>query len=321
MDDKNMERDKGALAVEAVAAAWLARCDRHAWNGEEQRRLDAWLAEDTLHRVAWLRLRGAWEGADAIVAGASHAEAAPAIPRRAAARHLPWRMAAGLVLACALGVMLALRSGGDDVQRYATQVGERRSVALADGSRLQLNTATRLRTVGDQPRHVWLDGGEAYFDIAHDPAHPFVIEAGSSRVTVLGTRFTVRRDGDSTRVLVEQGRVRLSEKTGAVELARNEEAVAQGGVIVRAARSPAQAAQRLAWRNGRIVFDGTTLAEAAAEFNRYNARRLVVDDPVVAGMAIGGSFAPTNVEGFARLLEQGFGLHARRHADRIEITR
>jgi transmembrane sensor len=221
----------------------------------------------------------------------------------------------------ALGLPLAWLAPGRATLALATAVGENRTVALADGSRVTLNTDSRLRIDASHPRTVRLERGEAYFDVAHDPAHPFVVEAGGSRVTVLGTRFTVRREGDAVRVLVAQGRVRLAANGGAVELARNEEATARAGAIVRAAHSEAQTAQRLAWREGRIVFDGTSLAAAAAEFNRYNERQIVVSDPVAARMAIGGSFAPANVDGFVRLLEQGFGLHARRHGKDIVVTR
>lgn len=307
---------RNAQAVDDEAAAWLARQDGEAWDGARQREFDAWLDADTRHRVAYLRLRAAWTRADAL-----HGRHAAAAPRPALPRFSRWRVAAGIVLAVALGAPLAWLAPGRTVRELATAVGENRTVALADGSRVTLNTDSRLRADASRPRTVRLERGEAYFDIAHDAAHPFVVEAGDSRVTVLGTRFTVRREGDAVRVLVAQGRVRLAGGGGAVELARNEEATARAGAIVRTAHSEAQTAQRLAWREGRIVFDGTSLAAAAAEFNRYNERRIVVADPAAARIAIGGSFAPTNVDGFVRLLEQGFGLHARRQGKDIVISR
>jgi len=311
------ESNKSAQAVEDAAAQWLARQDGDGWHAAQQAELDAWLGRDVRHRVAYLRLRAAWQRADAL-AGQNVERPAP---RGALERFSRWRVAAGVVLACGLGAILAPQFGWEQGQRHATRTGENRTIALADGSRLMLNTATRLRTAADGERKVWLDSGEAYFDIAHDPARPFVVEAGASRVTVLGTRFTVRRDGERTRVLVEQGRVRVSEQAESVVLSANQEASSAAGHIVRAEHSQARTGQRLAWREGRIVFDQTTLGEAIAEFNRYNERQLVLADPTVAALRIGGSFAPSNIDGFVRLLEQGFGLHAQRSSDRIVLSR
>lgn len=311
MNDKKSE----AETIEEAAARWLAREDAAHWNAGMEREREDWLCADTRHRVAWLRLRAGWLEADAL----RGQDAVTPAARTALPRFSMWRIAAGVLLAVALGAWLVPLTD-EQVQRYATRIGENRVVALADGSRVTLNTGTRLRAEKAQGRHVWLDGGEAYFDVAHDPTSPFVIEAGASRITVLGTRFTVRREDGQVRVLVAQGRVRVSERGASVELARNEEAVAQGGRIVRTAFDTAALDQRMAWREGRIVFDQTSLAAAAAEFNRYNERRLVVTGPA-AQIVVGGSFAPTNVDGFVRLLEQGFGLTSERRGKDIVISR
>ncbi|GGY97153.1 FecR domain-containing protein [Pseudoduganella plicata] len=311
------ETRNDAQIIEEEAARWLACQDAGTLTGAMQEQFDTWLEADTRHRVAWLRLRAAWTQADSLL----RREAANGAQSAALPRFSQWRIAAGVLLAIALGAQLMWMSGGTGPQQYATRIGENRVVALADGSRIMLNTDSRLRAAPDAARKVWLDRGEAYFDIAHDPAHPFIVEAGDSRVTVLGTRFTVRRTGAGVRVLVAEGRVRVTESGAAVTLTRNEEAVALGGRIARATRTEAQTGQRLAWREGRIVFDQTRLADAAAEFNRYNERRIVVADPDIAGIRIGGSFSPANVDGFARLLEQGFGLTARRDGNDILISR
>ena len=311
-----IDTNRKAATVEEEAAAWLARQDGPDWDDARQAGLDAWLAADTRHRVAWLRLRAAWNGADAL----HGRERAPAA-RPALVRFSPWRIAAGVALACALGAQLASMRDDHGVQRYATAVGESRLVALADGSRVTLNTDTRLRSSQDDARTVWLEGGEAYFDVAHDPQHPFVIQAGASRITVLGTRFTVRREDGGTRVLVAQGRVRVSDGAATVELAPDEEALAHAGAIARSVHDTAHTDRQLAWREGRIVFDRTPLGDAVGEFNRYNERKIVVDGPEVAGIVLGGSFAPTNVDGFLRLLEQGFGLRTERRGKDVVISR
>lgn len=308
----------------AEAAEWLARQDGAAPDAAAQVAFERWLATSTAHRIAYLRVRAAWRAADALPLLERPdwtADAAPT-PAASSARGRPrlaqWRLAAGLLLACGLGMLLWLPDGQRDAgTRYATALGEHRQLALADGSQLTLNTDTRLRATA---RHVWLDRGEAYFDIAHDAAHPFVVEAGASRITVLGTRFSVRRDGDAARVVVTQGRVLVHAGKASVQLTPDQAASASASRIERASLTPQGTAQQLAWREGRLVLDRMTLAQAAAEFNRYNQRKLVISDPAAARIVLGGSFSPTNLDGFVRLLERGFGLRARRDGEQIDIS-
>jgi transmembrane sensor len=309
-----------AEQIETIAADWLARRDNGRWTEQEQRSLDAWLQAATAHRIAYLRLDSAWRGADRLVEAAPEAHEVSR-PRRWE-RFSPRRIAAGLALAGAAALFAGYYSSPAPQQNYATAVGENRTLALADGSRLTLNTGTRVRAqVGADARKVWLDGGEAYFDIAHDAAHPFVVEAGASRITVLGTRFVVRREGDAIKVAVAEGKVRVEQAGRQVLLLANDTALADSRQIATSRKTPAQLGQLLSWREGRLVMDQLTLAQAAGEFNRYNRRQLVIADPALSGMVIGGSFAPENVDGFARLLQQGFGLRVDNRDDKIIISR
>lgn len=320
----------GADSIEALAADWLARRDSGRWSDDQQQELEAWLQAATAHRIAYLRLESAWRRADRLAAAAPAAALAPSQAPAPAPAAMPpplgrwstWRVAAGVAIIFGAALFAARHSADGQPRQVATAIGENRLLALADGSRLTLNTATRLRTsVADGVRKVWLDSGEAYFDIAHDSAHPFVIDAGRSRITVLGTRFIVRRDGDVVSVAVAEGRVRVAQSGKEVVLAHNEAATLSDGRIALSQKSTAQLDNLLSWREGRLVIDQWTLAQAAAEFNRYNQRQLVIADPQVAAMVIGGSFAPNNVDGFARLLQQGFGLRVDSRADRIIISR
>jgi len=298
--------------IEARAAEWLAQRDSGEWNDALQRELDKWLNEATAHRIAYLRLQSVWQRADAL------ADAAAPSRARALPRFSTWRVAAGVVLACALGLMFALPRNGSESQLYATAIGENRTIGLTDGTRLTLNTNTRLRTA---PRQVWLENGEAYFDVAHDAAHPFVVNAGATKITVLGTRFSVRREQGHIRVLVAEGKVRVAQDGKEVILTPNNAATTTRGRIALQQLPAERTGNQLSWREGRLVLDQLTLAQAADEFNRYNRRKLVIADPSVAQMSIGGSFSPSNIDGFARLLEQGFGLHATATPDQITISR
>jgi transmembrane sensor len=321
--------------IEARAADWIAerdRCDGHLPN-ERQAELDSWLNASTLNRVAFLRLDRVWQRADRLHALKS---AAPAFvpdsaPRRRAGAWAWTRLArppvrnafAGLSLAVlALVVFINVRPQPDTLS-YATQRGQRESVTLSDGSQLTLNTATQLRTaVTAQARQVWLERGEAFFDIAHDAQRPFVIHAGKQTVTVLGTKFSLYRDGDKLRVAVLEGRVQVQgeEQSRATVLTREQAAVADAGNVLVTAQSPQQLNASLGWLQGRLVFNDVTLAEAARQFNRYGKKQLVIKDDAAARIGIGGVFDASNVEAFARLLHAGFGLNVQVEGENIQIS-
>ncbi len=315
--------------IEAAAAAWLARRDAgEHWSDDDERALQAWIAESVAHRVAWLRLDAAWERTERLPALAP-AAAVPAQepgPNRRYRRRaiLGWTLAASLALGVGVAWMVLFYPPGS--VSYATEVGGREAVTLADGSRVTLNTRTRGRAlVNEQERRFWLEEGEAYFEVAHDPSRPFVVMAGKDRVTVLGTRFSVRYEDGRTEVTVLEGRVRLDRApTGAapstpVVMTRNEAVVAQDGSVLVISRTDQEVRDELSWRKGQLAFEQMTLGDVAAEFNRYNTVQLVVEGDA-ANLRVSGSFDAQNVEGFARLAHEGFGLQVRREDDRLVLS-
>ena len=315
-------------AVEETAAYWLVR-QADGLSGEEQAQLDAWLGAAVEHRTAFWRLEYSWEkagrlgalrGPDTLVEAI--AEATPLVsPRRGASR---W--AVGLAATLALAILTSTALVWPRPAHYATDTGERRLVALSDGSRVELNTETRLRAfMSPDNREAWLDEGEAYFDVAHDASRPFTVHMGDRTVRVLGTRFSVRRDRDKVQVLVAEGRVRLSgPKSGPaakpVLLVRGDVATGIGSSVLQSRTSDQRVDDQLAWRRGLLVFDQVTLSDAAAEFNRYNQTQLKVLDPQTAAIRIGGSFEATNVEAFVRLLQSAYGLAIDRDGETVEIS-
>lgn len=298
--------------IEEQAAAWIAARDRGGWREDDQLRLDQWIAESVHHRVAFLRLNRAWQSADRLQALREQPSAVCPRPPVAVKRWraAPWfpRMAAAVLVAVV--AVSPWRSG----QSQTTAVGERKTLSLSDGSQLTLNTATRLRTeVVRERRRVWLDWGEAYFDIAHDAERPFEIISGDQRVVVRGTRFTLRRVGSDLQVSVFQGQVQVSSgksapvllSAGAAVVAVAADASSPSKIVP---QPPKQMSSAQSWLEGKLVFDRVPLADAAAQFNRYNRKHLRIADDKAAQMLIGGTFGATNVEAFARLLESSFGL-------------
>jgi transmembrane sensor len=177
--------------VEARAARWLLRREEPDWSDRDEAALDAWLAEATAHRVAFYRLEVGWRKADRLAALRRPAD------RGAGAWIDRWRSAViAASIAAAAGIAGVLWIQPLSSTRYTTDVGAHRTVTLADGSQVQLNTATRLRASIDRDtRTVWLESGEAYFEVTHQAGRPFVVHAGDRRVTVLGTKFSVRGQG------------------------------------------------------------------------------------------------------------------------------
>lgn len=322
--------------VEAAAADWLARRDGGHWGAQDETALQAWLAADTAHRVAFLRLQAAWqESARLQVLGAGRPgrreqmlqALAARPPRRAASRahRWPWAVAATLAACTLAGAWLwhpLPRAPQAPTQAYESGIGQLRDLVLADGSRVTLAAGSRIEVqLAPRARRVHLLQGEAIFAVAKDPARPFAVAARGYRAVAVGTRFSVRRDPGSVRVVVTEGTVRLEDAAGAagasallpagsLALARTD------GVLVR--NLALEDARRLLdWQQGWLVFRDTPLSEAVAEFNRYNARKLVLADERAGALRIGGSFRWDNEDGFVRLLEAGFPIRAEAADGRI----
>lgn len=242
----------------------------------------------------------------------------------------PYRaLAASVLLAVALGAGWYLWPAGPS---YRTAVGGLAAVPMSDGSRITLNTNSEIRVaVSKTERRVELEHGEAFFEVASDPARPFVVEAGDKRVIAIGTKFSVRREegrrGEVV-VVVTEGRVRVESAATGLVRTMVPPAEVSAGSIARSADAAVLIQEKplpeteeiLSWRSGYLIFRDTALSDAVAEFNRYNTNQIVIEDAAVAGIRIGGNFRSTNVEAFVRLLEDGFPIRVDRHSDRIVLT-
>lgn len=304
--------------IEQVAAQWINRAQSSQWTAQDQRQLDAWLGQDTAHRVAWLRLKSVWDRADRLAA----VRGVQSPRTRRWASPVRWSAAAAVAM---LAVLLNMPWWGPG-PRYTTEVGGREVMALSDGSRVELNTHTELRAQVDPSlRHVWLDKGEAFFDVKPDPAHPFVIHAGDHKVVVLGTKFSVRQERERLEVAVLEGKVRVEPM---VAKPGRPPVIVQGGGLLYskpagtlvAVNAQDKVRRSLSWRHGTLEFDQSTLADVAAQFNRYNEKQLVLMDTETAHMRVGGSFDAVGVDAFARLLATGFNLRVETHGDQIRVS-
>ena len=335
--------------IEQTAAAWLARRDGGRWHADDQAGLDAWLDASPAHRVAWLRLQAAWDESPRLHALGHGSPVAPperhaappdAVPDLRAVRFAAQRgnrparrqrsiralLAASLAGVACLGLWASRPRAPSPAHTYASARGELRTFTLADGSRVTLDGDSRITVrLEADGRHIALERGEAYFEVAHDPARPFAVEANGREAVAVGTRYAVRRDGGDLRVVVTQGTVRLDPPAdgrrhaqpsllpaGSIALAGPQ------GVLVRHV-AIADAEQLTSWREGFLAFHDTPLAEAVAEFNRQGGRPLVVADAQAGALRIGGHFRRDNADAFVRLLEQGFPVCAERTPERTVL--
>jgi transmembrane sensor len=198
--------------IEERAAAWLAKRDGGDWTQADQAQLTEWLEASTLNRVAFLRLEAGWEEANRLKAlgagfprgkvpsiselesGAPDSDdaARPAKEpvfraRSGAGRRWLFALAASVVVGIS-GAIFLYTVGPLAGDRYATPVGGMSAVPLKDGSKVTLNTGSRIRVdLTRKERRIDLAAGEAFFDVAKDPSRPFIVRAGGKRIVAVGT--------------------------------------------------------------------------------------------------------------------------------------
>jgi len=310
----------GNPEINSRAADWvIAKREGQDWSPSQQAKLDAWLAEASANMIAYLRIDQAWARAGRLNA------LRPPRPRPSGGRlSAVGRLTAAVAALALVGVIVVppLRTK-DEVRAYATGIGGRATISLGDGSKIDLNTDTKIRISDARAeRKLWLDKGEAYFDVVHDAAHPLVLATGNYRIIDLGTKFFVRVDGSSTRVSVQEGSVAFVPKTSdrKLTLRAGDALVATGKDFSVVRKSPVDLAEQLGWRTGVVIFKHTSLADAAAELNRYDEQKLVVADELARMKTVSGTFPAHNPALFARLVRVGLGLHIDQSSRSIVIS-
>ncbi|RZF60641.1 hypothetical protein EWE75_22000 [Sphingomonas populi] len=277
------------------------------WRKGEGNR-EAFDAVDRLYRQA-----GTLADRPAIVAATEQAMT------RSAARPVRRYPGLGTMAAAVLGVVavclttLAVWPSGGE--QYATKIGEQRTIRLADGSKLTLDTDTALTvTFAKDARRISLAKGQAYFTVAHDAARPFTVDAGGTRVLATGTQFDVHRSGDRIDVTLIEGRVRVSSADRPVaQLQAGQRLILDGSRISRV--QAIDTAPTTAWTQGRIVLDGMTLKHAINEVNRYVTTPVRLDAPGFADARISGSVETGDIGSFTTAVTAVLPLKAQTNSD------
>jgi len=299
-------------AIEARATDFLQRRRFWDWNGDDDAALETWLEESVTHRVAFLRLSAGAARIERLAAlrparSQAGAERKPGTDRL---RRLMFPLLVGptsLALIAILAVALAHYFLRPSDRTFATDVGGHAVLKFADGTQVELNTDTAIRyRMTTEERTVWLDHGEGYFRVAHDAAHPFVVIAGTRRVTDLGTEFLVRSRARDLEVALIKGRAELGSDDPHARralLTPGDDAIATDQSVSVTRKTPQQIADALAWQRGVLVFRNTPLADAVAQFNRYNRTKLAIGDPRAADLRVGGEFRADNLPDFLQLAQ------------------
>jgi transmembrane sensor len=324
-----------------AAAFWDARLRNPDCTATERAAFEAWRAGDPANAAAFEKLQ---QALDALRAAAARPELRAMRDAALRTRRTPraaWvtGLAAGLVLAVgAVWTALPFETkenviatlGFSDpgstgfqpalaAKAFATAVGGRSTITLDDGSRVTLNTQSRVETHFSKTRRdVTLVAGQALFEVAHDATRPFVVTAGDRQVTAIGTAFDVRLEPTGVRVVLVEGRVAVDERadgpiasllgTERRELVAGQEYVskAKSANIVRAA----DVNEAILWRDGRVAFNDVPLTQAIAEMNRYATGALVVADPSMARLRVNGVFRTGETRAFVNALEEYFPIRA-----------
>ena len=316
-------------SIKRSADQWFAHLQSDTLSAEDKQQHRQWLDSDPLHQQAWREVEALWQQTGDFTEqpelramrqqalASFHADAAANSPTKPRSR-LFARLWAPMALAACLA-LVAFNTGilgtlFDADNRYETQIGEQRQVALDDGTVIVLDTQTRVVALySDTRRRVVLERGQARFDVAKDSARPFVVEAGSGEITALGTAFVVSKSRDNVVVTLLEGSVAITQETvntppppatavatqaadpqppAAVldmKLTPGQQVAysAQAGISV---ASAANIKQVTAWQQGRLMFEDDTLSEVLDELNRYSSTKILFGDDNLKQVKITGVF-------------------------------
>lgn len=327
MNAPKPESESPQDAIESAAIEWLLE-KAEGFEAGRAEAFEAWCEADHRHAVAVAQAESAMslltelpQVSLPLRARLAEADGDPA--QAATARGGPPRLilwAAGIAAAVIVSttVWWSVANPASEERQFVAGVNSPRQVALNDGSLVAVNSNSSVQVrMMRHERHVELNAGEAHFEVAHDPARPFIVVAGGISVRAVGTAFNVRIRDKDVEVLVVEGRVEISNaselrssgtqterpQVGAFErvVAPRDQAVAK---LVVEKVGPTVVQKALAWHGPVTNFSNRPLREIVSLFNRHNPIQLVLVDPELGDREVGGFFAIDQPLAFVRLMEK-----------------
>jgi transmembrane sensor len=291
-------------SVVDVAARWYARVHAPDCTGRDREEFEAWLRGSPDHWRAYADAERTVRLFDQMLENDRELRAladetcdphADVAPRR-------WRVPAALAASVIVALVVVRLAGLGEVSRpaehFATSLLEQRDITLADSSVVHLDVGSEIAVnMTEHGREITLTRGRAMFDVAKDWKRPFVVTAGGTRTTALGTKFQIEHGAERVVVVLTEGAVSVAptneEPTDSASweerLAPNERLSLEVG-RERPVKSTVDTYMATSWSRGRLIFRGTPLAEAIEEVNRYSTRKLRLADPSLASLTVGGNF-------------------------------
>jgi len=304
--------------TEEQASLWAARLEGSALSAADRAALDAWLAEKPVHRVLlsdYCQFSADLEQLlPSLVAAGGVTMAAPEKPARR--WNLAWITGGALAAAAAVALAFVVWSN-HRFENIATNVAQRQSITLEDGTRVELNARTRLQVqTGGKERHVRLLDGEAFFTVAKDKTRPFIVETPGGSVRVTGTVFNVCTETAAEfEVTVVEGSVQVRPADAALDAPPV--LLGAGDRFAGGAKWSLPAgdlADMLAWRQGQVVFDQTPLSDAVARFAHYHGIA-IKPAPGAGELKVGGRYNLDDLDGFFSYLKVTFHVQITADAD------
>ena len=272
------------------ALDWLMRVQAAPGDAALALRRDQWLNRSDAHAEAYRKAERVWRlTGDVAPAFPAHpGPVHPGLARPGGRKNPPRRLFIGAALAACVALLLAPGVRRGLWSDYYTGTGETREVTLADGSAVTLGAESAISAaLAADRRAVTLLSGEAFFRVAPDDARPFTVDAGAARVTVTGTAFDVRAAAAEIIVEVESGAVTVTGAQKSLILQPGERARVsrRDGVATKETVPPQQVGL---WRSGRLVVDGATIGEVAAELRRHYRGLIILRDAALAARRVTG---------------------------------
>lgn len=336
------------------ACEWFIEYNEAELDAAARESFNQWLRRSPEHVRAYLEIASTWENSSGLT-GPHHVDVTSLVaaamaesnivalnpqapgrdtdhtPPSVASGKRPWRLfattaAIGVAASTLFAIGTTLMSQHNT---YTTATGEQRSIVLADGSTVELDTHSRLRVrFSHAERLVELIDGQALFQVKKAAARPFTVLSNGARVRAVGTQFDVYRKEITTTVTVVEGRVAItlmpstttaSDADPPLLLSAGEQSIVTPNLKPRAVHTDVAVA--IAWTQRKLIFDETPLSEAVAEFNRYNSRQIIIEDPSLAGYHIRGNFEAGDPNRLLQFLRDRFDADVREQGHEIRISR
>ena len=300
-----------AQSVREEASRWWVRLDGGDLSARERAEFEGWIAENPAHRATFADICALWGELDGLKGRF------PASPKRPA-RHRPRLARWGLALAACLALLIVATPAWR--ADYRSGIGETRTLRLGDGSTVYLGSDTALNVdLGPDTRRLTLLRGEAWFEVARDPARPFVVEAGKGSATALGTVYDVRHVGGDVQVAVVESRVAVTHPRGPTLTLKAGQQTAYGRDYGPSPPRPVDIDTVSAWRRGRMVFENQPLGEVITELNRHHRGYIAITDAAIQKRPVSGVFRTDRPLEVVAALESSLGLRSTRLADYLVL--